>query len=117
MAQWQQYNLDLSMYRNDTLDMDIAFTDVDDNDVPASTFTSAECHVRRSRGDSPDLEFTTADGSIVLTDGNIKLVKAAAQTDVSGGKYIYDIEFILAGNSQVVTPIVGTWIISDDRTY
>lgn len=117
MAQWQQYNLDLSMYRNDTLSIDIEFTDANDLDVPASAFASARCQVRKSRGDSPVLSFTTTDGSIVLTDGNINLNKTIANTDIAGGKYIYDIEFTLASTSQVVTAIVGQWIINDDRTY
>lgn len=117
MAQWQQYNLDISMYRNDTLSIDIEFTDANDDPVPASAFASARCQVRKSRGDTPELIFLTSDGSMVLTDGNINLNKTAASTDIVGGKYIYDIEFTLASTSQVVTPIVGQWIISDDRTY
>ena len=117
MAQWQQYSLDITMYRNDTLDLDIAFTDVNDADVPASAFSSARCQVRSSRGDSPVLTFQTSDGSMVLTDGNINLNKSTASTDISGGKYIYDIEFTLVTTSQVVTPIVGQWTITDDRTY
>lgn len=117
MAQWQQYNLEITMYRNDTLDIDITFTDSNDDDVPAAAFTSARCQVRASRGDTPVLTFLTSDGSMVLTDGNINLNKLVASTDIPSGKYIYDIEFTLASTSQVVTPIVGQWIISNDRTY
>lgn len=117
MAQWKQYNLDITMYRNDTLSIDIVFTDVNGDPVPASAFASAICQVRKSRGDTPVLTFDTADASMVLTDGNINLNKVAASTDIVGAKYIYDIEFTLATTSQIVTPISGQWTITDDRTY
>jgi len=117
MAQWQQYNLDITMYRNDTLDIDIAFTDSNDANVPASAFASARCQVRKSRSSSPILTFLTSDGSMVLTDGNINLNKAVGSTDLQEGINIYDIEFTLASTSQIVTPIKGQWTITDDRTY
>lgn len=117
MAQWNQVNLDLEIVRNDTLDMDIEFLDANGQGVPAATFSSARSQVRKSRGDSAVLSFLTSDGSLVLSDGNIKFVKSASQTDVTGGKYVYDIEFTLASTGQIVTPIKGTFVIKDDTTY
>jgi len=117
MAQWNQQNLDVEMVRNDTLNMDIAMTDANDQPVSSVFASYARCQVRKSRGDTAILFFETTDGSIELTDGNIALKKSASLTDVGGGKYVYDIEFTLQGTGEIVTPIRGTWVIKDDTTY
>ena len=117
MAQWQTNRLDLDIVRNDTINLNIVFVDKNGVDVPASTFASAKCMVRKSRGQDPVLTFDTADTTIVLTNGNINLNNSETLTDHHRGKYIYDIELILASNSQVVTPIAGYVNIKNDVTY
>lgn len=117
MAQYQKFRLDLEIVRNDTINLDIAFTDEAGTDIPAATFASAKCMVRKSRGQDPVLTFDTSDTTIVLTDGNINLNSSETLTDIKGQKYSYDIEFVLASNSQVITPIGGQFDISNDDTF
>ena len=118
MAQFQKYRLDLEIVRNDTINIDIEFTDINEVPIPAARFVSAKCMVRKSRGQNPILTFDTSDTTIVLTDGNINLNSSETLTDEPGKKYLYDIEFILvAGEGQVVTAIGGDFNISNDVTF
>jgi hypothetical protein len=116
MAQYETYNLDLLIKRNDTLSIDITFVDDDEVNVPASTFSSGRCQIRKSRNQSPILSFDTTSGAMVITDGNINLNKTAAEMDIKEGIYIYDIELTMTTGSQVVTAISGLCTISDDIT-
>ena len=117
MAQYKKFRLDLEIVRNDTIDIDIEFTDEAGADIPADTFASAKCMVRKSRGQDPILTFDTADTTIVLTDGNINLNSPETLTDEPGKKYLYDIEFILVAGDQVTTAVGGYFNIINDNTF
>ena len=117
MAQYKKFRLDLEIVRNDTINIDIEFTDLAGADIPADTFTSAKCMVRKSRGQNPILTFDTSDTTIVLTDGNINLNNPEANTNIKEQRYSYDIEFILASNGQVTTPIGGYLYVLNDETF
>ena len=117
MAQYKKYRVDLEIVRNDTINLDIAFTDYNGVNIPAATFASAKCMARKSRGQNPILTFDTADTTIVLTDGNINLNSSETLTDIKEQKYVYDIEFVLASDGQVITPIGGTFNIVNDQTF
>ena len=117
MAQYKKFRLDLEIVRNDTINIDIEFTDEAGADIPADTFTSAKCMVRKSRGQNPILTFDTSDTTIVLTDGNINLNNPETNTDIKEQRYSYDIQFVLADNNQVITPIAGYVYISNDSTF
>jgi hypothetical protein len=114
MGSYKIWELEIETVRNDTDSVNISLTDVNDIDVPASTFSSAKCQIRKSRNKDAIFTFDTADSSMLLTDGNIELVFTA--NNAKPGIYYGDIEFILASNSKKVTPISITWNIEDDYT-
>ncbi len=109
---WDLQELDIDIVRNDTIDIDIQLVDIAGNDVPASTFASGLCQVRKKRNKAPILTFDTTDTSMVISDGNINLNGGDSDQQED---YIYDIQLTLP-SGQVVTPIGGKWTFIDDVT-
>lgn len=116
MAQWIRQNLGLESVRNDSINIDIIIKDSVGVDIPAALITSARCQVRQSRSSAIVYEFTTANGKMTITDGNINLAEDPINTNTEGGAYTYDIEFTLS-TGLVVSAIAGQWSVIDDITH
>lgn len=60
---------------------------------PFTDWTAIMQVKKRSAGNAVIATFKTSDGTMVLTEGNIHLDLAKANTDIPGALYKYDIEF------------------------
>lgn len=103
--------------RGDTFIRTIKFVDSQQNTAFDFTGWTAKMQVRTSRADIVEIELLSTAMEIILTSGQIKLVKdAVSMKSLVAGNYFYDIEFTNPA-SEVFTLLGGVFSVVDDITY
>lgn len=109
--------LDITCRRNDTFSLDVLFADSTGVGLDLTLYSSFIMEVRRHdrKTGNPTLRFDSASGDIVGDDqGKLTITKAAADMNISGGQYVYDLQATSAGITS--TWLRGFLIINEDVT-
>jgi uncharacterized protein (DUF2235 family) len=109
--------LDITCRRNDTFSLEVIFNDADGNGLALDEYTSFIMQVRRHdrKSGNPTIEFDSADGDIAGdSNGKLTITKSAANMNISGGQYVYDLQATKSGITS--TWLRGLFIINEDVT-
>lgn len=115
--------LDLSFYRNDHVDFNIAILDETGGGIDLATkYDEATLQVKvSSQAASSVLQIThdgdpATTGKLTLEDGYIRVQAPIAVLDIQPLNYVYDIEFRNSIDGSRRTYVYGAWKISNDIT-
>lgn len=108
--------LDIIARRGDTFELTMEVTDAAGNDVDFSLFTDIVMDVRTTTEDTgtPVLEFTLSNFD-TTNIGQLRIIKEAANMEVTPSMYVYDMELTDAVGKKV-TWFYGFFKVTDDVT-
>jgi len=107
--------LDITCRRNDTFKLDMDWLDSENNAIDLTAYEFKAQVRKTSTSTAVILSFDNADFSKDNL-GNLVMTKAAANMDVKGGSYTYDLQATKTATSEVHTWLGGDFIVVDDVT-
>lgn len=107
--------LDITCRRNDTFKLDMDWLDSENNPIDLTAYEFKAQVRKTSTSTAVILSFDNADFS-KDNSGNLVMSKSAANMDVKGGSYAYDLQATKTATSEVHTWLGGDFIVVDDVT-
>lgn len=109
--------LDITCRRNDSFSLELTMNDPNGDPIDLTEYSSFKMEIRRHdrKTGTATLAMRSESNEITGTsEGVLSINKAAADMDIPGGSYVYDLQAVK--NAVVTTWLRGKFIINEDVT-
>lgn len=107
--------LNITCRKNDTFLMDLVFTNDDTSAIDLTEYTF-KMQIRRRKDATASLYTFSGSGSFPIQTANGALRIYSDAIDMRSGSYLYDLQATHISSGQIITWLMGSFIINDDVT-